>query len=133
MTTKKQDTQRFMIYLDPDLLEKLRIVAQKYSRSVNGQITWTLKQLIEQEGKLFNKTNKRWYPYKDMGSYYKLENGALISAYMEKDGSIAKVDGEVNSGEVDRELLEGEYLDDEKTILITDRLNEIDKELQEKE
>lgn len=133
MNTKKQDLKRFMIYLEPDLLEKIRTISGKYSRSINGQIIWTLKQLVGQEEELFIKTNKHWYPYKDMGSYYKLENGALFQAYMEKDGSIAKVDGEVNSGEVDRELLEGEYLHENKKILILDRLNEIEKELQEKE
>lgn len=133
MYSKKQNQKRFMIYLDNDLLEKVRIVSRKYSRSVNGQIIWTLKQLVEQEEKLFKKTNERWYPYKDMGAYYKLENGALFSADMEKDGKIAMIDGQVNEGEVDRELLEGEYLDEEKTILITDRLNEIDSELQHKE
>lgn len=118
-----------MIYIDRDLLEKLRTVSQKYSRSVNGQIIWTLKQLIEQEEKMFQKTNKKWYSYKDMGSYYKLENGTLFSADMEKGGTIAMVDGQVNAGEVDWDLIEGEYLDKDKKILITDRLNEIVKEL----
>lgn len=118
-----------MIYIDRDLLEKLRTVSQKYSRSVNGQIVWTLKQLIEQEEKMFQKTSKKWYSYKDMGSYYKLENGTLFSADMEKDGTIAMVDGQVNAGEVDWDLIEGEYLDKDKKILITDRLNEIVKEL----
>lgn len=129
MNTRKQALQRFMIYIDRDLLEKLRMVSQKYSRSVNGQIVWTLKQLIEQEEKMFQKTNKKWHPYKDMGSYYKLENGTLYSADMEKNGNIAMVDGQVNAGEVDWDLIEGEYLDKNKKILITDLLNEIVKEL----
>lgn len=36
---------------------------------------------------------------------------------MEKCGSIAKFDNEVNWGEVDQELLEGEYLDKGKKYL----------------
>lgn len=79
------------------------------------------------------KTNKQWYLYKDMGSYYKLENGVLMVAYMEKNGEIAMVDGQVNEGDVDWELLAGEYLDSEKKILVTDRLKEIVNELEKKD
>jgi len=80
-----------------------------------------------------SKTNKQWYSYKDMGSYYKLVNGVLMVAYSNPDGSISKVDGQVNSGEVDFELLEGEYADNNKKIKITDRLKEIVQELQNKD
>jgi hypothetical protein len=78
------------------------------------------------------KTNSQWYAYRDMGSYYKLDGGVLMQAYMKKDGNIDKVDDQVNGGEVDWNLLSGEYLDSSKKKLITDRLNEIVKELQEK-
>lgn len=33
------------------------------------------------------KTNKDWYPYKDFGGYFKLENGALMQCPMNADGT----------------------------------------------
>lgn len=79
------------------------------------------------------KTNKQWYLYKDMGSYYKLENGVLGCAYMKKDGKIDMVNGQINEGDVDWELLAGEYLDSKKEKLVTDRLKEIVSELEKKD
>jgi hypothetical protein len=74
-----------------------------------------------------NKTNENWYPYEDMGSYYKLENGVLLFAPMLENGEIDESNGFINDGEVDWNLLEGEYVTPEK--LITDRLTEIGYEL----
>ncbi len=78
------------------------------------------------------KTNNQWYAYKDMSSYYKLENGVLMQAYIKQDGNIDKVDEQINEGEVDWKLLSGEYIDDNKEKLITDRLNEMLKNFKEK-
>ena len=41
--------------------------------------------------------------------------------------------GRLTKGEVDWKLLSGEYIDDNKEKLITDRLNEIVEELQGKD
>ncbi|OLE55406.1 MAG: hypothetical protein AUG51_02815 [Acidobacteria bacterium 13_1_20CM_3_53_8] len=43
------------------------------------------------------KTNRKWYPYEEHGSYYKLEDGALMSCAMLIDGSREDDEG----GEVD--------------------------------
>ena len=32
-------------------------------------------------------TNKTWYAYPDLGSFYRLENGVLLVCPMNKDGS----------------------------------------------
>ena len=49
------------------------------------------------------------------------------------DGSIDKVNGQVNEGEVDWDVISGEYIDEKKSKLLTDRLNEVTNELQGKE
>ena len=69
-----------------------------------------------------NKTNKKWYAYEDMGSYYKLIGGSLRFCPMNKDGT-----RDDNVGEVDWELLEGERLSSHK--ILTERLEEICREL----
>ncbi len=33
------------------------------------------------------KTNKHWYPYEEFGSYFKLEDGALLQCPMNIDGT----------------------------------------------
>ena len=68
------------------------------------------------------KTNKHWYPYEDMGSYYKLEEGELLFAAMNTDGSIDMDGDEVNFGVV-------EYREPQDQA----RMAEIVKELEEKE
>ncbi len=32
-------------------------------------------------------TNKNWYPYKDLGSYFKLEDDTLMGCPMNEDGT----------------------------------------------
>ncbi len=34
-----------------------------------------------------SKTNQSWYPYKEFGSYFKLENGVLMGCPMNSDGT----------------------------------------------
>lgn len=65
--------------------------------------------------KLINKTNLNWYPYEELGSYYKLINGVLMFCPMLVDGS-----REDNEGEVDFELLDGEEIAEKlKQIVIS--------------
>ncbi len=33
------------------------------------------------------KTNKQWYPYKEWGSYFKLDDGNLLECPMNNDGT----------------------------------------------
>lgn len=33
------------------------------------------------------KTNKQWYPYKDLGAYFRLEDDTLMQSPMNADGS----------------------------------------------
>jgi hypothetical protein len=47
------------------------------------------------------KTNNNWYPYKEFGSYFKLEKGSLMQCGMNVDGT-----RDDNPNEV-------EYLDDD--------------------
>jgi hypothetical protein len=68
------------------------------------------------------KTNKQWYPYKEFGSYYKLEDGELWCAPMLKGGAIDMDGDQVNFGVV-------EYIEDRDKA----RMAEIVKELEEKE
>ena len=72
------------------------------------------------------KTNKQWHPYKDMGSYYKLEDGYLVYSAMNTDGS-----KDTAEADIDWEAMKNELLTDTKTV--ADRLHEIVKELKEKE
>jgi hypothetical protein len=59
------------------------------------------------------KTNNNWYPYKQFGSYFKLENGTLMQCAMNSDGT-----RDDNPNEV-------EYLDLD--------MQRVSQELQEKE
>ena len=34
-----------------------------------------------------NKTNESWYPYVELGSFFKLEKGVLVSCPMNADGT----------------------------------------------
>jgi len=34
-----------------------------------------------------SKTNESWYPYKELGSFFKLENGILMGCPMNTDGT----------------------------------------------
>ncbi len=68
------------------------------------------------------KTNSHWYPYKEFGSFYKLNEGELWFAPMLKDGSIDMDGDEVNFGVV-------EYIEERDKV----RMAEIMKELEEKE
>ncbi len=36
---------------------------------------------------LANKTNESWYPYKELGTFFKLENGVLMGCPMNADGT----------------------------------------------
>jgi len=74
--------------------------------------------------KFKNKTTK-WFPYQELGSYYRLNDGYLEFYPMNKDGS--KNNDETGGGEVDFELLEGELLESGK--ILTERLEEIGNEL----
>lgn len=47
-----------------------------------------------------NHTNRNWYPYPDLGSYFRLEDGALLWCPMNTDGSKSLSDGDLGS-EVD--------------------------------
>ncbi len=40
-----------------------------------------------QMDKVVNKTNESWYPYKELGTYFKLENGVLVGCPMNADGT----------------------------------------------
>jgi hypothetical protein len=59
------------------------------------------------------KTNNEWYPYKEFGSYFKLEKGTLMQCAMNGDGT-----REANPNEV-------EYLDED--------MKRVSQELQDKE
>lgn len=65
------------------------------------------------------KTNKNWYPYKEHGSYYKLEDSTLMQCPMNADGT-----RDDNPCEVDWDR--GVSKTDEP------RMKEIVRELQEK-
>lgn len=66
------------------------------------------------------KTNIKWYEYKDIGSYQKLDNGVMMFAPMHKGGGMS----EDEAGETDWEMLKGES--------IYKRLRDIEVELQSK-
>lgn len=80
-----------------------------------------------------NKTNKYWYQYIAEGSYYKLKNGILWYISMNSDGTPEIDDGVPYESEVELDMLEGDYIDDDHKVLVTDRLKEITKELEGKE
>jgi hypothetical protein len=40
-------TQRFTIYIDPSLLERLKKVAKQNKRSANGEIIYALEKHVE--------------------------------------------------------------------------------------
>ena len=43
--------KRFMIYLDPDLLERLKKVAKKNRRSANNEIGYAIEKHVESQEK----------------------------------------------------------------------------------
>jgi hypothetical protein len=43
-----------------------------------------------------NKTNRNWYPYKEVGSYYRLVNGVLLFSPMNIDGTRDSAEAEVD-------------------------------------
>jgi len=44
-------TQRFMIYIDPDLLERLTKVAKRNKRSANNEIAYAIEKHVESQEK----------------------------------------------------------------------------------
>lgn len=42
------------------------------------------------------KTNKQWYPYKELGAYFRLEDDTLMQCPMNTDGSKDKEAAEVD-------------------------------------
>lgn len=65
------------------------------------------------------KTNKQWYPYEELGSYYQLREGVLWYCPMMQNGEKASEEGE---GEF-------EFIDEDKIELV----RRIKAELQHKE
>jgi hypothetical protein len=51
MRTEKQTTQRFMLYLPPALLERLRQTAKHHHRSANAEAIVALEQYLDQQEK----------------------------------------------------------------------------------
>lgn len=72
----------------------------------------------------------KWTEYPDMGCFYRLNSGGELefSPMMEDDQRTQDQIAD-DSGVVDFEMLEGDYLGEK---LITDRLHEIEAELKEK-
>lgn len=56
------------------------------------------------------KTNAQWYPYKEHGSYYRLEDGVLLQSPMMADGTRdeeeCEVDWQMGVVEEDMKLIE---------------------------
>jgi len=44
-------TQRFTIYIDPDLLERLKKVAKRNKRSANNEIAYAIEKHVESQEK----------------------------------------------------------------------------------
>jgi predicted HicB family RNase H-like nuclease len=44
-------TKRFMIYIDPDLLERLKKAAKKDKRSMNNAIAYAIEKYVESQEK----------------------------------------------------------------------------------
>lgn len=44
-----------------------------------------------------NHTNRNWYPYPDLGNYFRVEAGALLWCPMNADGSKSLSDGDLGS------------------------------------
>jgi predicted transcriptional regulator len=45
------ETQRFTIYIDPSLLERLKKVAKKEKRSANSEIVYAIEKHVEKQEK----------------------------------------------------------------------------------
>jgi len=71
-------------------------------------------------------TNK-WYPYKDKGSYFRLEDGTLFQAPMNIDGSMDLSDNSII--EVDMEIFRDEALDIINDLKKKEERSKIAKEL----
>lgn len=86
-----------------------------------------------------NKTNQNWYPYEDMGCFYKLEDGELLFCPMNMDGTIETTENldtgefEPNGSNVEWELVKDEPLAGVEGKTVGERLNEIVAELENKE
>ncbi len=59
------------------------------------------------------KTNTRWYPFKDMGSYFRIVDGELCGVSMLVDGTMDLVDGAPNAFFV-------EYIEERHTARMDD-------------
>ena len=44
-------TKRFMIYIDPDLLERLKKAAMKDKRSINNAIAYAIEKYVQSQEK----------------------------------------------------------------------------------
>lgn len=85
-----------------------------------------------------NQTNINWYPYEDMGCWYKLENGQLHYAPMNLNGTIETINADVdvpvvNDCEVEMDLIKDEPLAGVEGKTVGERLQEIIKELENKD
>ena len=49
--TTSMTTKRFMIYIDPDLLERLKKAAKKDKRSMNNAIACAIEKYVESQEK----------------------------------------------------------------------------------
>lgn len=58
------------------------------------------------------KTNKYWYPYSDVGTFYKLDQGVLMFCPMSTHGRMF----ESESGEVELDLVGEEIMEDGRTF-----------------
>ena len=79
-----------------------------------------------------SKTNKHWYPYEQVGSYYRLVDGVLMFCPMNADGSRR----DTEEGEVDFDSLtleKGNYKKDSKAMTLVEYLRAIEEELKSKE
>jgi hypothetical protein len=77
------------------------------------------------------KTNKKWYPSKQDGNYYKLVDDVLVSSPMNEDGSRDKEEVEVEFENLEYET--GVYEIDGKKMTVVEYLRTIEEDLKSKE
>ncbi len=77
------------------------------------------------------KTNKQWYPYEQVGNFFKLVDDVLISSPMNADGSRDTEEVEVEFENL--ELEPGEYEKDGVKMTFIKYLRAIQEELKRKE